>query len=85
MSLWMHSPWGHRTKVYEKAQSVVGEVRKGTVRLEETVLPLGLRAGFEAKGILVNEQDFTKTANIWGVANNTHGTNSNRIVVFEKP
>jgi hypothetical protein len=62
----------------------VGEVRKGTVRLEEAVLPLGIRAGFKAQGLLVNEQDFTKTANIWGVSNNTHGTNSNRIVLFEK-
>jgi hypothetical protein len=62
----------------------VGEVRKGTVRLEEVVLPLGLHAGFKAHGLLVNDQDFTKTANIWGVANNTHGTNSNRIVLFEK-
>lgn len=62
----------------------VGEVRKGTVRLEEVVLPLGMRAGFKALGLLVNEQDFTKTANIWGVSNNTHGTNSNRIVLFEK-
>ena len=62
----------------------VGEVRKGTVHLEDVVLPLGLQAGFQAKGILVNEQSFTKTANIWGVTNNTHGTNSNRIVLFEK-
>lgn len=62
----------------------VGEVRKGTVRLEEVVLPLGIRAGFRGLGILVNEQAFTKTANIWGVANNTDGTNSNRIVLFEK-
>jgi hypothetical protein len=62
----------------------VGEVRKGTIRLEEVVLPLGMRAGFKALGLLVNEQDFTKTANIWGVSNNTHGTNSNRIVLFEK-
>jgi hypothetical protein len=62
----------------------VGEIRKGTIRLEEVVLPLGISAGFQAQGVLVNEQEFTKTANIWGVSNNTHGTNSNRIVVFEK-
>jgi SAM-dependent methyltransferase len=62
----------------------VGEVRKGTVRLEETVLPLGQGAGFEALGFLVNQQAFTKTANIWGVSNNTHGTNSNRIALFRK-
>ena len=62
----------------------VGEVRKGTVHLEETVLPLGEAAGFEPLGFLVNQQAFTKTANIWGISNNTHGTNSNRIVVFRK-
>jgi hypothetical protein len=62
----------------------VGEVRRGSLKLDEVVLPLGLRAGFQAHGILVNSQAFTKTANIWGVDNNTHGTNSNRIVLFEK-
>ncbi len=62
----------------------VGEVRKGTVRLDEVVLPLGIRAGFSPMGVLVNEQIFTKTANIWGVDNNDKGTNSNRIVVFQK-
>lgn len=62
----------------------VGEVRKGTVRLEESVLPLGLDAGFEPLGVLVNRQAFTKTAHIWGVDNNARGTNSNRIVLFRK-
>jgi len=62
----------------------VGEVRKGTVRLEEVVLPLGIRAGFSPVGLLINEQSFTKTANIWGVDNNGKGTNSNRIALFEK-
>lgn len=62
----------------------VGEVRKGTVRLEEVVLPLGIQAGFSPVGLLINEQVFTKTANIWGVDNNTKGTNSNRIALFEK-
>jgi len=62
----------------------VGEVRKGTIRLEEVVLPLGLAAGFRPIGVLINQQAFTKTANIWGVSNNTHGTNSNRIALFRK-
>ncbi len=62
----------------------VGEIRKGSIRLEEIVLPLGLQAGFEAMGFLVNEQVFTKTANIWGVDNNAKGTNSNRIALFRK-
>ena len=63
----------------------VGEVLRGTVRLEETVLPLGLAAGFQCLGVLVNRQAFTKTAHIWGVDNNRAGTNSNRIVLLRKP
>ena len=62
----------------------VGEVRKGKIRLEEHVVPVGLAAGFECEAVLINQQQFTKTANIWGVDNNASGTNSNRIVVFKK-
>ena len=46
---------------------------------------LGVAAGFEPRIILVNTQSFTKTAHIWGVGNNQAGTNTNRIVVFQKP
>lgn len=63
----------------------VGEVRNGKVRLEEYVVPLGIRAGFRCEAILINSQTFTKTANIWGVTNNRAGTNTNRIVVFHRP
>ncbi len=62
----------------------VGEVRRGQLRLDEVVLPLGLAAGFRAHGVLVNTQTFTKTAHIWGVGNNDKGTNSNRVVLFER-
>jgi len=62
----------------------VGEVRDGQIRLDEHVVPLGLQAGFRCRAILINEQQFTKTANIWGVQNNRKGTNSNRIVLFYK-
>ncbi|MFC1463562.1 MAG: DNA methyltransferase [Candidatus Brachytrichaceae bacterium NZ_4S206] len=62
----------------------VGEVRGGRVRLDEHVAPLGEAAGFACVAILINRQRFTKTANIWGIANNTRGTNTNRIVVFRK-
>ena len=62
----------------------VGEVRAGKVKLEENVLTCGLDAGLSPQLILVNQQQFTKTANCWGVANNAKGTNSNRIVVFQK-
>jgi hypothetical protein len=62
----------------------VGEVRKGTVLLEEFVIPAGEQAGFECQGVLMNEQKFTKTSNIWGIDNNRSGTNTNRIVLFRK-
>jgi len=62
----------------------VGEVRRRTVRLEEQVIPLGTAAGFTCLGVLINQQVFTKTSNIWGIDNNTCGTNTNRIVVFKK-
>jgi hypothetical protein len=63
----------------------VGEVRGGAVRLEELVVPAGIAAGLEPVLVLVNAQEFTKTANCWGVTNNRKGTNSNRIVLFRKP
>ncbi len=62
----------------------VGEVRRGEIRLDEIVVPLGINAGFECGAVLINAQRFTKTANIWGVQNNRLGTNSNRIVLFRK-
>jgi hypothetical protein len=63
----------------------VGEVRAGRVKLEEHVIPCGIQAGLEPLLVLVNAQQFTKTAACWGVANNTKGTNTNRIVLFAKP
>jgi len=62
----------------------VGEVRNGTVLLEEFVVPAGVKAGLEPVIVMINAQDFTKTANAWGVNNQTQGTNTNRIVVFQK-
>lgn len=62
----------------------VGEVRSGKINLEEHVVQLGIDAGFRCDGIMINRQEFTKTANIWGVKNNAQGTNSNRIIIFQK-
>ncbi len=62
----------------------VGEVRRGEVRLEEVVAPLGMAAGFDCQAVLINAQQFTKTANIWGISNNRLGTNTNRIAIFRK-
>lgn len=62
----------------------VGEVKRGKIKLDEHIVPLGSKAGLECLGIVINQQKFTKTANIWGVSNNKVGTNTNRIVVFQK-
>ncbi len=62
----------------------VGEVRNGRIKLDEHIVPLGIAAGFQCVGIVINQQNFTKTSNIWGVKNNAKGTNSNRIVLFQK-
>lgn len=62
----------------------VGEVRQGSVKLEDYVVRAGRSAGLEPVLILINQQDFTKTANCWGVANNSRGTNTNRIVLLRK-
>ena len=62
----------------------VGEVHCGKTRLEEAVLPCGVSVGLKPLLVLVNDQEFTKTANCWGVDNNAKGTNTNRIVLFTK-
>ncbi|MEO6594561.1 MAG: DNA methyltransferase [Planctomycetota bacterium] len=62
----------------------VGEVRKGKVRLEEAVVPCASSVGFVPELVMVNAQEFTKTANCWGVDNNKSGTNTNRIVVLRR-
>lgn len=62
----------------------VGEVHAGKTKLEEHVLPCGLDAGLEPLLVLINDQEFTKTANCWGVDNMNKGTNTNRIIVFVK-
>jgi hypothetical protein len=62
----------------------VGEVRKGKVLLEKLVWRAAEGLPFERLGVVVNDQEFTKTANCWGVSNNQGGTNSNRIVVLKR-
>jgi hypothetical protein len=62
----------------------VGEIRNATLRLEEHVIPLGIDAGFSCEAVLINQQTFTKTSNLWGIKNNEAGTNSNRIVIFRR-
>lgn len=63
----------------------VGEVRRGRVRLEEHAVPAAADAGFDPELVMIHAQDFTKTANCWGVDNNRLGTNTNRVVVLRRP
>ncbi len=72
------------TKADGRIALEVGEVRKGKLKLEEQIIHAGQAAGLRVEYTLINTQNFTKTANCWGVRNNTRGTNSNRIVVFSK-
>jgi len=62
----------------------VGEVRGGSINLEDLVISAIKSLPFAIIGVVVNSQDFTKTSNCWGVANNVKGTNTNRIVVLER-
>ncbi len=63
----------------------VGEVtyKREKLLLEELVLEAGVEAGLEPVIIMINDQEFTKTSNAWGVDNLSKGTNTNRIVLFE--
>ena len=62
----------------------VGEVRGGKVLLERHVIDAIEGLPFVVSGVMVNQQSFTKTANCWGVGNNSAGTNSNRIVLARR-
>lgn len=63
----------------------VGEVRGGSVKLEQNVWKVAGQTPLERHFVIVNDQDFTKTSACWGVANGARGTNSNRIVILRKP
>lgn len=62
----------------------VGEVHRGETKLEEAVVRCVVEAGLEPVLVMINDQEFTKTANCWGVDNMGKGTNTNRIVVLRK-
>jgi len=62
----------------------VGEVRSGKVLLERLVWEAAEGLPFERLFVMVNQQEFTKTANCWGVSNNAKGTNTNRVIVLQR-
>ena len=61
----------------------VGEVRNGKLLLEQVVAEAACGLPVRLVNVYVNKQDFTKTANCWGVNNNRQGTNTNRILLFQ--
>jgi len=62
----------------------VGEVRNGKILLERLVWKAAEGLPFNRLGVMVNDQEFTKTANCWGVDNGAKGTNTNRIVLLQR-
>ncbi len=62
----------------------VGEIRNQSIFLDEIIAPIAANVGFKVVEVMINSQEFTKTANLWGVSNNKAGTNTNRIVVLQK-
>ncbi|RME59672.1 site-specific DNA-methyltransferase [Candidatus Parcubacteria bacterium] len=63
----------------------VGEIQGGKTALEQHVAEISLDIGWELHGCVVQSQQFTKTANIWGVSNMRKGTNTQRIVLCRRP
>ena len=83
----VHSVLAEQARVLRPGGHVafeVGEVRGGQVLLERLVWAAAEGLPFERVAVLVNQQDFTKTANCWGVGNNRVGTNTNRIVLLRR-
>ena len=62
----------------------VGEIRRGSLLLDRVVAEVAQETAWEPVCVVINEQTFTKTSNMWGVDNNKRGTNSNRIVVMQR-
>ena len=62
----------------------VGDVRNGSIRLDEYVIKAVSNLPFEVLGVMVNQQKFTKTSNCWGISNNQKGVNSNKVVLLKR-
>ena len=62
----------------------VGEIGKDKKELEQYVLNAAKNTSFKSVCVLINKQSFTKTSNAWGIKNNSKGTNTNRVVIFQK-
>ena len=61
----------------------VGEIHRRKVFLESYAIPAGIAAELSPVCLLINDYEFTKTSDIW-LPDATHGTHTNRVVVFRK-
>lgn len=62
----------------------VGDVQKGKVKLDESVMRIAGLIGLTPVCVVENSQDFAKVSQTYGVRNNEDGTNSNKICVLQK-
>lgn len=60
----------------------VGEIRKGKLKLDELIIEAN--QALACIGVMINDQQFTKTSNLWGITNDQKGTNTNRMVILQK-
>lgn len=61
----------------------VGEIKKSSIFLEENIIAIVKELGLKVQEVIIQESNFTKTSNTWGILNNKKGTNTNRIVVIK--
>jgi hypothetical protein len=62
----------------------VGEVRNGSIKLEETIVPLAMLTGFRCEGILINSQGLTDSSNMLSLQKPLRGANTDEIALFYK-
>jgi len=62
----------------------VGDVQQGKVKLDESVIRIAGLVGLKPICVVENQQEFAKVSHLYGVGNNTDGTNSNKICVLQK-
>lgn len=85
--VWMTNAFREWHRILEPGGALcfeVGEVSAKKVRLEIEAVQIAAAVGFKVECIVINNQNFTKTAHLWGVTNGARGTNSNRVVVLRK-
>lgn len=61
----------------------VGDL-SSNINMEDVAIAVAEQCHFKAEMVIINDDKFTKTSNIWGVINNKKGTNTNRVVIFSR-